>query len=75
MSWTGSPIQVIKDRNRGRPRYDVQEAQLQFFFFIGFGFRVSETAKMLAVSQAIVNMVGMPFSSVAALVSCYCLVL
>lgn len=39
--------------NRGRPRYDVQEAQLQFF--VGFGFKVPDMAKMLAVSQATVN--------------------
>ena len=39
--------------NRGRPRYDIQEAQLQFF--VRFGFSVSEMAKMLAVSQATVN--------------------
>ncbi|KAJ7373261.1 hypothetical protein OS493_012850 [Desmophyllum pertusum] len=39
--------------NRRRPRYDVQEAQLQFF--VGFGFKVPDMAKMLAVSQATVN--------------------
>ena len=39
--------------NRGRPRYDIQQAQLQFF--VRFGFSVSEMAKMLAVSQATVN--------------------
>ena len=36
-----------------RPRYHVQEAQLQSF--VEFGFKVSEMAKMLAVSQATVN--------------------
>ena len=39
--------------NRGRPRYDVQEAQLQFF--VRYGFSISEMAKMLAVSQATIN--------------------
>ena len=43
----------VQSGNRGRLRYDIQEAQVQFF--VGFRFKVSEMAKMLAVSQATVN--------------------
>ena len=38
----------VQSGNRGRLRYDVQEALVQFF--VGFRFKVSEMAKMLAVS-------------------------
>ena len=33
-------INKVQSGNRGRPRYDVQEVQLQFL--VGFGFKVSE---------------------------------
>ena len=46
-------VNKVQSGNRGCPRYDVQEAQLQFI--VGFGVKVSEMAKMLAVSKATVN--------------------
>ena len=49
----GYCTQKVLSGNRGLPRYDVQETQLQFF--VEFGFKVSEVVKMLAVSQATVN--------------------
>ena len=40
----------VQSGNRGRLRYDVQEALVQFF--VGFRFKVSEMAKMLAVKRS-----------------------
>ena len=46
-------MEKVSSKNRGRPPYDIQKAQLQFF--VVFGFKVSDMVKMLSVSEVTVK--------------------
>ena len=46
----GFQSEKVFTEDRGRPRYNISEEQLQYF--IAFGFKAKEMAVMLAVSEA-----------------------